>query len=154
MKTETEVKSGVLSWSRSFSLYFFGTGSTCCGDELLQTTYSRYDVERFGCKRVLDPKKADLLIVSGSISKKAAPLLKEIYDQLEEPKYVMAVGSCACGGGLFHPTVSQATILAVHELFPVDVFVPACPPRPEAILNGLILLQEKIRGSRTALHTN
>ena len=137
----------VLSWSRSNSLWFFSTGTGCCADELLETYSCRYDLERFGCVPQVDPRQADLLIVSGAISQKAAPFLKQAYEAMVSPKYVLAVGACACGGGPFASNSSYATTSGAEGVVPVDVFVPGCPPRPEAIMNVLIALQEKIIGN-------
>jgi NADH-quinone oxidoreductase B subunit len=134
-----------LSWARSNSLWHLSTGSGCCADEVLNTLGARYDIERFGSIAQIDPRQSDLLIVNGSVSLKAAPYLRELYDAMLEPKYVMAIGSCASGGGLFGPKYSYATTAGAKEVLPVDVYVPGCPPRPEAIMNGLISLQEKIR---------
>ncbi|MFL5812045.1 MAG: NADH-quinone oxidoreductase subunit B [Bdellovibrionia bacterium] len=136
-----------LKWARSQSLWYISTGSGCCADEVLNTMGARYDMERFGCLPQVDARQADLLIISGMVSKKAAPHLRELYDSMLSPKYVLAVGSCANCGGLFGPDYSYSTLSGAHEVVPVDVYVPGCPPRPEAIMNGLIALQEKIRGS-------
>lgn len=136
----------VLKKAQADSLWFISTGSGCCADEVLNAMGARYDIERFGCVPQMDARQADLLIVNGVISKKAAPYLRAIYDEMLWPKYVIAVGSCANCGGLFGPEYSYSTLTGANELFPVDVYVPGCPPRPEAIMNGLISLQEKIRG--------
>jgi len=118
-------------WARSQSLWFFLMPASCCADEVTQTMSCRYDLERFGSKQVDTPEEADLLIVQGSINEKMAAALKEIYSAMPGPKYVMAVGSCACGD--------------VDQHIPVDIYVPGCPPRPEAIMSGIIKLQEKIK---------
>ena len=106
----------------------------------------RYDLERFGCLPQEDPRQADLLIVSGMVSYQAAIPLRAVYDSMLAPKYVLAIGSCANCGGPFAPECSYSVMPGVDRLLPVDVYVPGCPPRPEAIMNGLIALQEKIRG--------
>lgn len=137
-----------LRWARSGSLWYISTGSGCCADEVLNAMGARYDMERFGCVPQVDSRQADLLIVNGMVSEKAAPHLKALHDTMGSPKYVLAVGSCANCGGLFRPEYSYAAVKSLAELLPVDVFVPGCPPRPEAIMNGLIALQEKIRGSQ------
>lgn len=141
----------VLKWARSRSLWYVSTGAGCCADEVLDTMGCRYDLERFGCLPQVDPRQADLLIVSGMVSHKAAPYLKEVYDSMLMPKYVMAVGACANCGGAFSPEFSYSAIPGVDQLIPVDVYVPGCPPRPEAIMNGLIALQEKISGPNSVL---
>jgi NADH-quinone oxidoreductase subunit B len=109
---------------------------------------SRYDLERFGCLPQVDPRQADLLIVSGMVSYKAAPHLKNLYETMLSPKYVLALGACANCGGPFSPKLSYSVVGGVDQVIPVDVYVPGCPPRPEAIMNGLIALQEKISGQK------
>ena len=136
----------VLQWARSRSLWYITTGSGCCADEVLDTMGCRYDMERFGCLPQVDPRQADLLIVSGMVSYKTAPHLKQLYDAMLTPKYVLAVGACANCGGAFSPQYSYSVVPGVDKVVPVDVYVPGCPPRPEAIMNGLIALQEKICG--------
>ena len=148
MSFVTTSVSRVLSWARSQSLWYITTGSGCCANEVLETTGCRYDLERFGCVPQVDPKQADLLFVTSVITAKAAPYFRELYDQMLEPKYVMAVGSCANCGGAFNSKNSYSTLDGAKEVIPIDVFVPGCPPRPEAIMNGLITLQEKISGNR------
>ena len=135
-----------LSWARSNSLWYIGTGQGCCADELLQTFGARYDIERFGCVPQVDPRQADLLIVSGMVSYKAAAHLRALYDAMLAPKYVLALGACANCGGAYAPEFSYSVVPGVDRIIPVDVYVPGCPPRPESIMNGLIALQEKIRG--------
>ncbi|MDR3607476.1 MAG: NADH-quinone oxidoreductase subunit NuoB [Oligoflexia bacterium] len=137
-----------LSWARSKSLWQISTGAGCCADEVLNAIGARYDLERFGSVAQVDARQSDLLIVNGAISLKAAPYLRALYNEMLEPKYVLAIGSCANGGGLFGPKYSYATTAGANEVVPVDVYVPGCPPRPEAIMNGLIYLQEKIRRGR------
>ena len=142
-----------LGWARSRSLWYFKVGTGCCADEILETYGCRYDLERFGTLPSVSHQHADLLIVSGMISKKAAPELVKLYNEMPSPKYVLVVGACACKGGAFSLPYHYSTVPGVHELIPVDVFVPGCPPRPEAIMNGLITLQEKINGlGSTASH--
>jgi NADH-quinone oxidoreductase subunit B len=139
----------VLSWARASSLRYFSVNTGCCADELLQTLGCRYDIERFGAMPEDDPLFSDLLIISGALSVKAAPELRKVYDQMPSPKYVMALGSCACSGGAFGPEdTAGSTLAGVSGILPVDIFVPGCPPRPEAVLEGLIRLQEKISGRR------
>lgn len=140
----------MLAWSRSNSLNFFAVSGGCCADEVLQTFSCRYDLERFGCVPQVDPRHADLLIVSGAVTRRMAEELRAVYDQMLFPKYVMTVGTCGASGGAFTPQCSYAVHSGLQEIMPVDVFVPGCPPRPEAIMNGLLLLQEKIIGSRSA----
>ncbi|OFZ20099.1 MAG: hypothetical protein A2X94_09315 [Bdellovibrionales bacterium GWB1_55_8] len=141
----------VLNWARSQSLWFLSVNSGCCADELLNTIGCRYDLERYGCALQADPKQSDLLIVSGPISRKAAPYLKQLYDSMLAPKHVMSIGACANSGGAFGPEVSYSVVPGLNQVLPVDVYVPGCPPRPEAIMNGFLALQDKIRGNKRAL---
>jgi NADH-quinone oxidoreductase subunit B len=135
-----------LQWARAQSLWYLSTGSGCCANEVLNTMGCRYDLERFGCLPQVDPRQADLLIVTGMVSYKAAAQLRAAYEKMLSPKYVLAVGSCANCGGAFAPEISYSVVPGVDQILPVDVYVPGCPPRPEAIMNGLIALQERIRG--------
>jgi NADH-quinone oxidoreductase subunit B len=139
-----------LSWARSNSLWYIGTGPGCCADEMFQTFGARYDIERFGAVPQVDPSQSDLLIVSGMVSYKAAAHLREVYDSMLAPKYVLALGSCANCGGAYAPELSYSVVPGVDRIIPVDVYVPGCPPRPESVMNGLIALQEKIRGHERA----
>ncbi len=139
-----------LNWARSQSLWYISTGPGCCADEVLESLGCRYDLERFGCLPQVDPSHADLLIVSGMVSYKSMPHLRAVYEAMLEPRYVLAVGACAACGGPFSPEFSYSTVPGVDRMIPVDVYVPGCPPRPEAIMNGLIALQEKIRGNPRA----
>jgi NADH-quinone oxidoreductase subunit B len=140
----------LLGWARGNSLWYSAAGAACCADEVLNTLGCRYDLERFGCIPQADPRQSDLLIVSGCVTYKAAPYLREVYDTMPSPKYVIAVGSCANCGGAFSPKFSYSVVPGVDQIIPVDVYVAGCPPRPEAIMNGLIALQEKISGKRHA----
>jgi NADH-quinone oxidoreductase subunit B len=144
----------VLKWARSKSLWYISTGTACCADEVLGAMGCRYDLERFGCLPQVDPRQADLLIVCGMVSHKIAPYLKELYNEMLAPKYVLAVGACANCGGPFSSESNYSVISGVDQVIPVDVFVPGCPPRPEAIMNGLIALQEKISGQESYHHEN
>lgn len=140
----------LLDWSRAGSLWFTSTGSGCCADELLQTMGARYDLERFGAIPQPDPRQSDLLIISGMVSYKSVPHLRRVYESMLEPRYVLALGSCASCGGPFSPEFSYSTVPGVDRIIPVDIYVPGCPPRPEAIMNGIIALQEKILGNQRA----
>jgi len=141
----------LLKWSRSHSLWYYSIHTGCCADEVFQTTGARYDLERFGCLPQSDPLQSDLLILSGAINRKSSEAIRGIYHSMLAPKYVIAVGACACSGGVFREggnEPDEAGVVGVPELIPVDILVPGCPPRPEAIMDGLIRLQEKIRGQR------
>lgn len=141
----------VMNWAKSQSLWYISTGPGCCADEVMEAMGCRYDMERFGCVPQVDPRQADLLIISGMVSYKAAAHLRALYDAMLAPKYVMAVGACASCGGPFAPESSYSVVPGADRLVPIDVYVPGCPPRPEAIMNGLITLQEKISGKARSL---
>lgn len=145
-KTEFAGLSRFFSWARAHSFRYFSVAHGCCADELFQAWGCRYDLERFGCVPVSDHRQADLLFVQSAITRKSAEEIRKIYDEMPEPRYVIAVGSCACTGGAFQKEFSYSVIQGVDKVLPVDVFVPGCPPRPESIMNGLLILQEKIRG--------
>ncbi len=137
-----------LKWAQTQSFWYISTGTGCCADEVLNTVGCQYDLERFGCLPQAEPHQADLLILSGMISHKAAPHVKALYDAMLSPKYVLAIGSCANCGGLYSPEYSYSVVPGADRIVPVDVYVPGCPPRPEAIMNGLLALQGKINGRR------
>jgi NADH-quinone oxidoreductase subunit B len=139
----------VVNWARSNSLWPLTFGTRCCAIEFMAVGASRHDMARFGFEVArATPRQADMILISGSITYKMAPVLKRLYDQMAEPKYVIAVGGCAVSGGPFFYN-SYSVVKGADHIIPVDVYVPGCPPRPEAVLFGMLQLQKKVRKERT-----
>ena len=137
----------VIGWGRANSVWPAQFGLACCAIEgLMHTAGPGFDIARFGSEAVrASPRQADLMIVAGRVSQKMAPVLRQIYDQMPEPKWVISMGACASSGGMFN---NYAIIQGVDKVVPVDVYVPGCPPRPEGLLDAVIKLQKKIAGER------
>ncbi len=132
-----------LNLVRANSVWYLLLGLACCSIELMQTGGPRADLDRFGSLFRATPRQSDLLIVAGTVTHKMAPRLRRLYDQMADPKYVIAMGSCANCGGLFN--LSYSVVKGVDLILPVDVYLPGCPPRPEALTEALIKIQEKIK---------
>jgi NADH-quinone oxidoreductase subunit B len=136
----------LFNWARASALWPMTFGLACCAIEMMSMSASRYDIARFGAEVFrASPRQSDLLIVAGRLSRKMAPVLRRIYDQMPEPKYVISMGACASVGGVFD---NYAIVQGVDQVVPVDVFVPGCPPRPESLIYGIVQLQKKILESK------
>ena len=133
----------VVGLARANSLWPLPFATSCCGIEFMATMASHYDLARFGMERLsFSPRQADLLMVMGTISKKMGPTLRQVYEQMAEPKWVISVGACASSGGIFD---TYSVMQGIDEIIPVDVYVPGCPPRPEAIIDGLNRIQDLVK---------
>jgi NADH-quinone oxidoreductase subunit B len=136
-----------VNWGRKNSLWPLPFGTSCCGIEMMATLASDYDMSRFGAEAIrFSPRQADLLIVAGIINLKMAPVLRTVYDQMSDPKWVMSFGACASSGGIFNV---YSVLQGIDTMIPVDVYVPGCPPAPEGVIHALMRLQERVAKGET-----
>jgi len=138
-----------IAWARKFSIFPYPFATACCAMEYMSLSMTPYDIDRFGALLPrFTPRQADLLMVIGTVTVRQGPILRRVFDQMAEPKWVMAFGACASTGGFYD---NYSTLPGIDRIVPVDVYVPGCPPRPESVLDGLMALQRKIQGQKQKL---
>jgi NADH-quinone oxidoreductase subunit B len=141
----TTTVDAVVNWGRKYSFFLYPFVTACCGMEFMSAAGPRYDLDRFGAALPrFSPRQADLLMVVGTISHRQAPILKKVYDQMAEPKWTVAFGACTCSGG---PYNNYSTVQGIDTIIPVDIYIPGCPPRPEAVIDGLLKLQRRVQAT-------
>ncbi len=144
----TTTLESAINWGRTNSMWPMLFGLACCAIEMMSTQASEYDLSRFGMELMrASPRQSDLMIVAGRVSRKMAPILRQLYDQMPSPKWVLSMGDCASCGGVFN---NYAIVQGVDEIVPVDVYVAGCPPRPEQLIHGIMTLHEKVKTQRIA----
>ena len=137
----------LVNWARKSAIWPMTFGLACCAIEMMATGAAKHDLDRFGIIFRASPRQADCIIIAGTVTKKMLPVIKTVYEQMPEPKWVVAMGACACSGGVFD---TYSVVQGIDEALPVDVYIPGCPPRPEALLYGLLKLQDKIANERNS----
>ncbi|MBD3217478.1 MAG: NADH-quinone oxidoreductase subunit B [candidate division Zixibacteria bacterium] len=136
----------MVNWSRKSSMWPFGFGLACCAIEMMSTFMAHFDLARFGMEVMRpSPRQADLMIVSGRVSNKMAPVVKRLYEQMPNPKWVISMGACASTGGVFN---NYAILQGVDKIIPVDMYIPGCPPRPQQLIDGIVKLHEKVKNEK------
>jgi NADH-quinone oxidoreductase subunit B len=137
----------LVNWARKSSIWPMTFGLACCAIEMMATGAAKHDLDRFGIIFRASPRQSDCIIIAGTVTKKMLPVIQTVYEQMPEPKWVIAMGACACSGGIFD---TYSVVQGIDEGLPVDVYIPGCPPRPEALLYGLMKLQDKIAKERNS----